>query len=149
MCQECDYVELLSKGGLESTPNRLTILKIVGGSARPLTAREVLKALRRLRDINRVTVYRILELLVEKRLLDRISAGDRSFRYGLAPNDLHQPHPHFYCTRCGQMECLNPQILGFDVEPLRRDFPGSIEKIQIRLDGLCRDCLEERGVLPS
>jgi Fur family ferric uptake transcriptional regulator len=88
-----------------------------------------------------VTVYRSLDLLVEKRLVDRISAGDRSFRYGLAPNANHRPHAHFYCTGCGRMECLNPESPRLDMEPVSPILPGVIERVEVRLDGICKACL--------
>ena len=92
-------------------------------------------------DVNRVTVYRILDLLVGNRLVERISAGDRSFRYGLAPNANHQPHSHFYCVECGEMECLRPEHISLDTEPLERSsFPGLIERVEVRFDGICEDC---------
>jgi Fur family ferric uptake transcriptional regulator len=91
--------------------------------------------------VNRVTVYRILDILVEKELLERISGGGRAFRYGMAPNANHQPHPHFYCRHCGNMECLNPESIHVDTDALQRTFPGLIQKVEIRVDGLCKSCL--------
>ena len=86
MCDKCDYSGLLEKSGLGHTSNRLRVLEIIGNSRHPLSAQEVIEKLNNGREINRVTVYRILDILVEKKLVERISAGDRSFRYGLAPN---------------------------------------------------------------
>ena len=45
------------------------------------------------RKINRVTVYRILDLLLEKGLLEKISTADRALHFGMAPNSNHPPHP--------------------------------------------------------
>jgi len=141
MCRNCDYPALLAACDLECTPNRLTVLEIIGASPHPLQAGEILKMIRLVRKVNRVTVYRILDLLVANSLLERMSTADRSYRYGLAPNENHQPHPHFYCTRCGSMECLNPAALGLNTEKITRELPGSFEKVEIRFDGICRNCL--------
>ena len=140
MCDKCDYSGLLEKSGLGHTSNRLRVLEIIGNSRHPLSAQEVIEKLNNGREINRVTVYRILDILVEKKLVERISAGDRSFRYGLAPNANHQPHAHFYCSECGEMECLGPEDIYLDTEPLGRSFPGSIERVEVRFDGVCEDC---------
>jgi len=142
MCHKCDYEDLLDEVGLDSTSNRLRVLEIIGNSFYPLSAHEVFETLNRTQDINRVTVYRILDILVEKKVAERMSAGDRAFRYGLAPNPNHQRHYHFYCTHCGNMECLNPESLHLDMRSIRRTFSGLIEKAEVRLDGICRACLK-------
>lgn len=143
MCHRCDYEGLLEHSGLGHTVNRLRVLEIIGNRSHPLSAQEIIEELNKTREVNRVTVYRILELLVEKRLVERISAGDRSFRYGLAPNANHQPHSHFYCLECGEMECLSPDQITLDTQPLTRSFLGLIERVEIRFDGICQDCRSE------
>jgi len=149
MCYQCDYAYLLQNSGLGSTPNRLKVLEVIGNNNYPLNPREIIDILSRSTDINRVTVYRILDLLVEKKLIDRISSGGRSFHYGLAPNEHHQPHPHFYCRECGSMECLNPESLHLDIKPLNRTFPGLIDNVQVCLDGICKNCLKNKEIKGS
>ena len=144
MCHQCDYESLLTGHGLDGTQNRLRILEIVGNSSCPLSAQNIFETLSRTQTLNRVTVYRILDLLTEKKLVERISAGDRSFRYGLAPNTNHKDHSHFYCTRCGNMECLSPESLNLNMDSLERTFPGLIEKTEVRLDGICKNCLKHQ-----
>jgi Fur family transcriptional regulator, ferric uptake regulator len=143
MCRHCDYKELLKASGLESNSNRIRVMEIVGNSSYPLSAQEIRDTIDRTASINRVTVYRILYLLVEKGLLDRISSGDRSFRYGMAPNAHHRHHPHFYCKQCSTMECLSPESVHLDTAFLERTFPGAIEKVEVRLDGICKNCLQK------
>ncbi len=75
-------------------------------------------------------------------LAERISSGGRAFFYGMAPNNNHQPHPHFYCRQCGHMECLNPGSLNIDIKQLDRIFPGAIQGIEVRFDGICKTCLK-------
>lgn len=140
MCEQCNYLGLLETNGLGHTPNRLRVLEIIGNSSQPLSAQEVIEELNRTRQVNRVTVYRILDLLVAKRLVERISAGDRSFRYGLAPNANHKPHSHFYCVECGEMECLRADQISLDTQPLQLSFLGLIERVEVRFDGICQDC---------
>ena len=140
MCHQCNYVELLSDADLKSTPNRVRILEVVGNNGFPLSASDIYKILERSGAIDRVTVYRILDLLVEHGVVERLSTGGRAFYYGMAPNDHHQAHPHFYCKNCGQMDCLSPESLVVDTEPLWKTYPGRIEKVEIRIDGICKNC---------
>ena len=141
MCHKCDYSKLLQQSRLSPTGNRLKVLEVIGSNNSPLNTREIFQTLIRNHKINRVTVYRILDLLVAKGLVEKLSGGGRSFYYGLAPNDHHRRHPHFFCKTCGSMECLNPESLSLDVAPLQRTYPGVIENVEIRVDGVCKNCI--------
>jgi Fur family ferric uptake transcriptional regulator len=142
VCHQCDYSELLKACDLGATRNRLRVLEIIGSHNFPLSAAEIYKILEHSKSINRVTVYRILDLLVAHGLVQRLSGGGRSFVYGLAPSDYHPAHPHFYCKSCGHMECLKPQSLHVDTKPMQRTFTGLIENVEVRVDGVCRTCLQ-------
>ena len=141
MCLQCDYQDLLKRARLDVTDNRLRVLEVVGNNSYPLSAGDIYKTLQRSSAINRVTVYRILDLLVAHGLVDRISTGGRAAYYGLAPNEHHRPHPHFYCKRCGQMECLNPESLTLAGDAFQKTFPGQIDKVEVRVDGICKNCM--------
>lgn len=142
MCFRCDYPALLQASGLGVTQNRLKVLEVIGDHDSPLCAQEIFTTLKSRTSINRVTVYRILDLLVAYGLAERISSGGRAFFYGMAPNPHHQPHPHFYCRQCGHMECLNPESLNIDLEHLDRVFPGIVQGVEVRVDGICKSCLK-------
>ncbi len=141
MCDKCDYIQLLADSGIARTAGRLQVLRIIGGSDRPLSAGDIHQRMDASHPVNRVTVYRILDLFVDKGIVERISGGGRSFFYGLAPNEHHRPHPHFYCTFCGNMECLTPESLVVRADQLSGSVAGAVEKIAIRVDGVCRRCL--------
>jgi Fur family ferric uptake transcriptional regulator len=142
MCRHCNYSVLLDESGLEFTANRHRVLEAIGDNSGPLSAQQIFDILNRTDPINRVTVYRILDLLVDKGLVDRISGGGRSFVYGLAPNENHPAHPHFYCKACGTLECLQPQSLSVDLQSMQRTFAGLIENVEVRVDGVCKNCLK-------
>ena len=142
MCHQCNYRDLLRASALGATDNRLRVLEVVGGNNFPLSANDIYETLERGSTINRVTVYRILDLLVVHGLIERLSTGGRAFYYGLAPNAFHRPHPHFYCKNCGQMDCLNPESLTVDTDSLWKTFPGRIDKVEVRVDGICKNCMK-------
>ena len=142
MCSRCNYEDLLKTANLDATDNRLRVLEVIGNNTYPLSAANIYQTLERNCTINRVTVYRILDLLVAQGLVDRISTGGRAFYYGMAPNAHHLPHPHFYCKRCGQMDCLTPDSLNVDSDALWKTFPGRIDKVEVRVDGICKNCMK-------
>lgn len=143
MCAKCDYTTMLKSLDLEPTRNRVRILEIIGHNSSPLSADDIFNTISRNFRINRVTVYRVLKLLTENELIVQFSGG-RSFHYGLAPNENHPPHPHFFCRICGIIECLNPESLAVDSENLEHNFPGKVEKLEIRVEGICRQCLRQQ-----
>ncbi len=141
MCSQCDYKKLLKSAELDPTEKRMQVLEVIGSNSFPLSASDIYETLDRNKSINRVTVYRILDLLVDNAIVERISTSGRASYYGLAPNEYHQAHPHFYCTACGRMDCLNPQALTIEMGNFTRTFPGRIDKLEMRLDGICKNCL--------
>ena len=140
MCDQCNYSEMLTAAGLNPTSHRIRVLEVIGNNNDPLNAQEIYTTLKRNRAINRVTVYRILDSLVGNGLVDRISGGRASY-FGLAPNANHQRHPHFYCRQCGRMNCLKPRSISMDMTSFERIFPGKIDNVEIRVDGVCKNCL--------
>ncbi len=144
MCHQCNYNDMLAHAGLRPTPHRMRVMEIIGNNTAPLSAKEVFTTLQRHHPIDRVTVYRILDNLLEKGLVERISGGRANF-FGLAPNDHHQRHPHFYCRHCGRINCLTPESITTDVNALQRIFPGQIDSVEVRVDGICKQCLLSTG----
>jgi Fur family ferric uptake transcriptional regulator len=142
MCGQCDYRLLLQSGGLEPTPSRLRVLEVIGANSAPVSAQEIFATVNRTAGINRVTVYRILDLLVSKGLLERLSGGGRSLVYGLAPNEHHPAHPHFHCRSCGALQCLQPGSLKVDLRGIERSFDGKVQGVEVRVDGICKNCLK-------
>lgn len=145
MCDQCDYNELLVRAGLEVNANRLHVMEVIGANQFPLTAADVFHTVGRTQAMNRVTVYRILDTLVELKILEKITIGGRAAHYGLAPNENHPAHPHFYCKICGKLDCLTPESLSVNSENLLKTFPGQVEKIDICVEGICRNCLRRKS----
>jgi Fur family ferric uptake transcriptional regulator len=142
MCQRCNYAELLDVVGLEPTPSRMRVLQVIGNRSSPVSAQEIFTTVSRTANINRVTVYRILDVLVEKGIVQRLNGGGRSLVYGLAPNENHPAHPHFRCRSCGVLQCLQPGSLRVDLKGIKRSFAGEIKTVEVRLDGICKNCLK-------
>ncbi len=142
MCHLCNYKELLIETGLEATKNRIRVLEVIGNNGFPLTAGEVYQTLLRSGPINKVTVYRILDLFAEKNLVVCLNSFGRLTYYGMGPNHHHIPHAHFLCKQCGRIDCLDPNSLQVDSTSLWKSFPGQIEGVEVRVDGICKECMK-------
>lgn len=135
--------EILEQRGLDPTLNRILVLSAMIVSPRPLTAAEVYKKVLAEHKLNRVTVYRILDLFEEHGVVSKISSGERSFRYCARPGRRPHGHCHFHCTRCGAVQCIEKTLLPFDEKELTDRLPMDVQNIELRLDGVCESC---RGV---
>lgn len=144
MCRQCNYSEMLSKNGVEPTPLRKAVFRFIGHKSKPVSAIEILETVRKQVILNKVTVYRILDLLVEKRLIKRLYAGDRALRYGMGESARHPEHAHFVCRQCGRMECLAPEAFRLDIKELRARTQHTVENVDVRFEGTCASCLDSR-----
>ena len=134
---------------IRSTPIRDAVMRVIGESLHPLSATEILKSVRILISINKVTLYRILNLLVEKGVIRRLTSGDRAYRYGISEDRYHTDHAHFVCTRCSVMECLEPDAILLNVKAPHNKIAGKlISNVEIIAEGICQRCLageKDRG----
>jgi Fur family transcriptional regulator, ferric uptake regulator len=129
--------EMLTHAGLAATAKRMLVVQALTGAGRPVTPQELLEPLGA--QMNRVTLYRILDLLVEHHVATRHNAGERAFRYCLRTGPTG--HAHFTCSLCGHTECLDSQALTVGLAELLAQLPMRVDSAEIRFGGVCRDCL--------
>ncbi len=128
--------ELLEHCGVAATENRLLVVRALSGADHPQTPLELLAQLDS--RMNRVTLYRILELLVERGVVARHNAGERSFRYCLGRGVTG--HSHFHCTRCGATQCLDSALLEPGLSRILSGLPMRVDMAEITLGGVCEGC---------
>ncbi len=105
------------------------------------TALSTLELVERLHhQMNRSTVYRILERLEDDGILHSFTGLDGLTWYALYPNEgsLHShhmnTHPHFQCRDCGKTECLSITV------PIPKVAKHNVESVSLLLVGRCADC---------
>ena len=133
--------EFLEQIGLEPTLNRMLVLSAITGSNHPLTAAEVHQKVLASHSLNRVTVYRILDLLAEHGAINKITAGERSFHY-CANERKNFGHSHFHCTSCGEVTCIDNDAIDFNEQAL--SLPRGVSNVDLRLDGVCPVCRSKK-----
>lgn len=78
------WPEYLSDYGLRPTPARNAVFKVLQTLSAPLSAKQIFNAVAHKRveeSINRVTVYRVLEKMVEAGVVQKLCGFDRTFRF--------------------------------------------------------------------
>ncbi|HVM87362.1 MAG TPA: transcriptional repressor [Puia sp.] len=90
---------------------------------------------------DRVTVYRTLQVFLEKGIIHNIPTGDNSILYALCKDDCseghhHDNHVHFLCTDCGNTVCL--ESVSIPSVKLPKGFTST--QINVIVSGTCNGC---------
>lgn len=130
----------LKNFGIRPTKKRSCVLNFFQSNTHPLSSREVYERLQGLEtslSMDRVTVYRILDLFTEQGVLHRIPSPDQIDRYCLVMRPNEHEHAHFFCTHCGQIECMDASLFEWKVVPQIQE---RMSHFHLQIDGLCESC---------
>ncbi len=123
--------------GERLTVPRAEVLGVLLGRDTALTHHEIEEALPPGREVDRVTVYRVLDWLVALGFAHRIPGEDRTWRFRASRDPSHAPHAHFTCSGCGRTVCLEGVAVPRAVR-LPRGFRS--QKVELTVSGLCASC---------
>ncbi|MEU9007987.1 transcriptional repressor, partial [Streptomyces sp. NPDC048551] len=105
-----DLLERLRGRGWRMTAQRRVVAEVLDGDHVHLTADEVhARAVSKLPEISRATVYNTLGEMVTLGEVLEVSTDQRAKRYD--PN-AHRPHQHLVCARCGAIRDVHPVPAG-------------------------------------
>jgi Fur family ferric uptake transcriptional regulator len=119
-----------------STPSKEAILNVLTDSKKAMSQDAILKKVPL--DMDRATVYRVLNRFCEDGILHRIVAEDGKQYFAVCikceEKKLADHHFHFRCTKCDTIECL-PVAVQFSLEK-----GYAVERVNCVLTGVCKDC---------
>lgn len=119
--------EILKRNQLKNTKQRVRVLEEIGADDAAISQPDLEKKLGK--EIDRVTLYRILNAYEDKGILHRIIDHNGTANYAICSSNCtshhHQDeHVHFNCSVCAKVYCLPvnvPQITipkGFKTESI-------------------------------
>jgi Fur family ferric uptake transcriptional regulator len=115
--------------GLRCTAARVAVLQYLISATGPLTHAEVSEAVGPSKGFDRATIYRNLTELTEAGLVSRVELGDHVWRFELKrAGHAHakgEDHPHFLCTSCGEVSCLDDVNVAITPKPAQRGKSGA------------------------
>ncbi|MEU3607105.1 Fur family transcriptional regulator [Streptomyces sp. NPDC035033] len=133
-----DLLERLRARGWRMTSQRRVVAEVLAGEHVHLTADEVhARAVERLPEIARATVYNTLGELVSLGEVVELSTDGRAKRYD--PN-AHRPHQHLVCTECGTIRDVRPTGDPLAVLPDSERYGFTVSKVDITYRGRCPSC---------
>ncbi|WP_299454844.1 transcriptional repressor [uncultured Pigmentiphaga sp.] len=143
--------EAIRAQGARVTATRVHVLATLMEAASALSHQELFDRIGSSVSVDRVTVYRVLEWLVQTGLAHRIAGEDRVWRFSVArpgdetgPDHAHhhhgEPHGHFQCDVCRRMYCIDAPVgIQQNLDRLPEGFEGRDVEIVVR--GRCPACV--------
>lgn len=122
--------------GSRMTAPRMQVLAAMLGANRVLSHHDIEDMLGAAR-LDRVTLYRVLDWLVEQGLAHRIAGPDRVWRFSVT-GEAHETHAHFQCNRCGKVLCLDE----LSARKVMLQLPAGCrpERMELTVTGVCAEC---------
>lgn len=138
------FEDMLDKHQLKKTAPRLRVLSMMY-SKNTATSQPDLENV--MHDIDRVTLYRILNVFEEKGIIHKVFDLDGTANYAVCHSDCqanhhHDEHVHFNCTVCKNVYCLNE--LSLPSISLPAGFKP--ESFTLYASGLCPKCVKKNSV---
>jgi len=135
---ESATIDFLKKFGLHITNARCMVLMAFFEKPGFITQREI--CIYTNAAFDRVTIYRTLELFVEKGIIHNIPSMDNIIHYSIMRSlqgaDCYQHHLHFLCDACGKTICL--ETVPIPSMQLPPGFSG--KETEVIIKGTCKNC---------
>ncbi|MCS7239053.1 MAG: transcriptional repressor [Thermoguttaceae bacterium] len=141
-----EFKELCRRRGIPMTPQRRAVFEAILARGDHPTADQVFEEVhKRLADVSKATVYRVLERLVEAGLVRRVVHSGMPARFDA---DLTRHH-HATCRRCGRiLDVRDPKLDAIDIpSELQEHF--EVEDFCVQFFGLCFECRSQAGEQPD
>lgn len=130
-----ELVKILAAKGFRVTKPRDTVFNVLHTSAHPL---EIGDIARKCPAIDRVSVYRTIELFTQLGIAAAVPLGWKQ-RYELTdPFKAH--HHHLHCSQCGKLIDIHSQKLEQLVAAITSDYGFTPQEHKFEVSGLCQDC---------
>lgn len=131
--------DILKHNQLSVTNGRRKILELFLREGGALSHNDIEK--KASEKFDRVTVYRTLQVFLEKGLIHTIPTADNSIRYALCRDNCfaghhRDDHVHFVCHSCGNTVCLEDVTI--PAIKLPRGFTST--QMEMVVSGVCKGC---------
>ena len=142
--QSSDWTEetlaALRGGGYRNGLARRAVVELLGRQDCCLTAQDIFDRLRAEgQPVGIASVYRVLDLLTDKGLLQRIDVGVGTARFEPA-HASGEHHHHLVCDDCGRVEAFADDELERALRKVEGRTGYSIAGHDVVLRGACRNC---------
>lgn len=135
------YIQSLRSLGYRITPQREMIIETLAHSGKHMSAEEIYHQVHsRTKAMNLATVYRTLDLLVERGFATRVDDGQGKVVYATRH---HGAHLHLICRICGNSFLLDASLLDAVKQEIEKTLGFRTDADHITLSGVCQACFDE------
>ncbi|MGF7079454.1 Fur family transcriptional regulator [Mucilaginibacter sp. UYCu711] len=132
------FEHLLKRHQLKRTEARLRVLNLLVNK-KTATSQPDLESV--IGDVDRVTLYRILNAFEEKGIIHKVFDLNGTANYAICSSDCDEHHHndehlHFNCSNCKNVYCLDE----LDMPPIALPAGFKLEKLSFSATGLCPKC---------
>jgi Fur family ferric uptake transcriptional regulator len=121
---------------LKVTDARKFLLEAVAKEKTPVDAQSLIELMQKELQVDRVTVFRILNTLTAHGILRKLEFQEGKARYELNNED----HHHLICENCGKIEDIPDTIIPEIEKELGGKHSFLIKRHSLEFFGLCNDC---------
>ena len=136
--------DLLREKGLKVTSQRLMVLNILSAHGdEHLTVEEIYDlAKEESPEIGLATIYRTVQVLLELRVIEKVTFDDGFARYELNGEETGSGHRHHHaiCTQCGKVYSLETDLLDTLEKQVFESLGFEVTDHEVKLYGLCSAC---------
>jgi Fur family transcriptional regulator, ferric uptake regulator len=133
--------DALREAGFRSGGARSSVLELLAAQRCCVSAQELHDQLEeRGRGVGIASVYRVLDTLLELRLVQRVDLGDGVARY--EPSGVGDHHHHLVCGDCGKVEPFTDPSLELAIEVASSRLGYAVAGHEVVLRGECGECRE-------
>lgn len=132
---------ILKEKGIKTTVQREAILNTVKNSKEPVTIKDISGKCREIVgvDIDLSTIYRILDLYVEKNIFEKSSDNDGNIYYELKTKN----HKHFIqCIKCNKRTAIDYCPMQDISRDVLQQTGYIVSEHNLQLRGICNRCSE-------
>jgi Fur family ferric uptake transcriptional regulator len=131
----------LSRAGLRRGGARERVIELLASEPCALSAVEIEDILRsKGQRTGRASVYRVLDLLAEHGLVERVAVGPGLARFERSMPDGEHHHHHLVCDSCGRLVAFDDPALERAIHGVSRRLGVRVEHHEVLLRGACEDC---------
>jgi Fur family transcriptional regulator, ferric uptake regulator len=138
---------LLKEAGYRLTKPRRAVAHVLLSGLTPLSIEEIHGRLGD-RSINRVSIYRTVQLLCDLGIVRRLQFHEGFARYELA-DTFGSHHHHFVCNHCGRVEDIDACPLASTEQAIVRRTHSRITSHSLEFYGVCGACAQGISVPSS
>jgi len=133
---------LFKKNEIKKTLARAAVLNILKKAKEPIDVGEIIGKLKFIKiKVDRVTVFRNVNLLVKKKLINKVEFNEGKYRYELASLPHHH---HLVCTKCGKIKSIESNPLHKEIDKISKTvnkvYDFKIEEHKVEFFGKCKTC---------